>query len=138
MLFDAAEITIQPAIKGWGGNAFAQSIKQGFNKVANLNSNASKGNFGIYEIFKDGQLYKYGKADLGRLTKSTGNPTRLHQQLRKLQEVFPESEISGDVIENLGKTSTKSAKGVENAYLNFFYKTKGYIPEGNIKSFFPR
>lgn len=138
MLFDAAEITIQPAIKGWGGNAFAQSIKQGFNKVANLNSNASKGNFGIYEIFKDGQLYKYGKADLGRITQSSNLPTRLHQQVRQLQGDFKGSEVFGRVIDDLGTVTTKSAKGVENAYLNFYYKTTGKIPVGNLKSFFPR
>jgi RHS repeat-associated protein len=122
------------------GSSIGSSVaKQGFKKAAtNLNTNASKGNFGIYEIVKDGQLYKYGKADLGRITQSSGNPTRLHQQLRKLEELFPNSQISGKVIEDLGQVTTKTAKAVENSYLNFYYKTTGIIPEGNLKSFFPR
>jgi hypothetical protein len=113
-------------------------LGQGAKQALNLNTNAAKGNFGIYEIFKDGQLYKYGKADLGRVTQSSGLPTRLHQQVRQLQNEFKGSEVFGRVIEDLGTVSTKSAKGVENAYLNFFYKTTGKIPVGNSKSFFPR
>jgi RHS repeat-associated protein len=138
LFYEAAEVTIQPAIKGWGGNILSQSVKQGFNKAANLNSNAAKGNFGIYEIFKDGQLYKYGKADLSRITQSSNLPTRLHQQIRQLRELYPDSKIFGEVIDDLGTISTKSAKGIESAYLKFYYKTTGKIPFGNIKSFLPK
>ena len=128
----------RPAVKGFGQSTLNQGIKQGLNRAINLNTNAAKGNFGIYEIIKDGQLYKYGKADLGRITQTSGYPTRLHQQIRKLRELYPESDIFGNVIEDLGKVTTKSAKGVENTYLNLFYKTNGYIPQGNLKSFIPR
>lgn len=134
-LESTAEIITKPAIKGIGNTLASQGIKQ---VAKNLNTNVAKGNFGIYEIFKDGQLYKYGKADLGRITQSSGRPTRLHQQLRKLRDLYPNSEITGDVIDNLGKVTTNTAKGAENAYLNFYYKTTGIIPEGNLKSFFPR
>ncbi|UBM60817.1 hypothetical protein LAG90_09230 [Marinilongibacter aquaticus] len=79
MAYDIAEIGVKPAIRGFGQNTLAQGIKQGLNKAVNLNANAAKGNFGVYEILKDGQLYKYGKADLGRVTQSSGLPTRLHQ-----------------------------------------------------------
>lgn len=132
------EWVVKPAVKGFGQSTLNQGIKQGLNRAINLNTNAAKGNFGIYEIIKDGQLYKYGKADLGRITQTSGYPTRLHQQIRKLRELYPESDIFGNVIEDLGKVTTKSAKGVENTYLNLFYKTNGYIPQGNLKSFIPR
>jgi len=54
---------------------------------AHLNTNNATGNFGVYEIKVDGDLYKLGKADLDRVTQSSGLPTRVHQQVRKLQEV---------------------------------------------------
>lgn len=135
---DIAEATVMPAIKGFGQGTSSNLIKQGLKKAANLNSNAAKSNFGIYEIIKDGQVYKYGKADLARITQSTGQPTRLHQQLRKLEELYPNSTIRGRVIDDLGEVTTKMAKGVENSYLDFFYKTNKSIPLGNLKSYIPR
>jgi RHS repeat-associated protein len=134
----AFETVVKPALKGFGNPLASAGLRQGLNKAANLNSNLSKGNFGIYEIVKDGQLYKYGKADLGRITQTSGYPTRIHQQVRKLQDLYPDSDIFGKIVDDLGQVTTKSAKGVENAYLNFFNKTKGYIPHGNLKSFIPR
>lgn len=56
MLFDAAEVTIKPAIKGWGGNAFAQSIKQGLNFA----DDAGKGTYSVYQGFdRTTQAVKY-------------------------------------------------------------------------------
>jgi RHS repeat-associated protein len=136
---DIAEVTVKPMVKGWGGNVVAQGLKQTLQKTVNLNTNAAKGNFGIYEIIMDGQVYKYGKADLGRITQSSGLPTRLHQQLVKLQELNPNSRVFGRVIDDLGNVTTKQAKIVEKAYLDFFYKTNNKsIPLGNIKSYFGR
>jgi YD repeat-containing protein len=45
----------------------------------------------------DGELYKYGKADMNRVTKSSGNPTRLHQQVEALERLNPGKTIRGTV-----------------------------------------
>jgi hypothetical protein len=58
------------------------------NECPNLNLNEAVGHFGLYEIKINGALYKFGKADLGRITQSSGLPTRLHQQIRKLERYF--------------------------------------------------
>jgi len=50
-------------------------------KRRHLNNNKAISHFGLYEIYVNGELYKIGKADLERITKSTGLPTRLHQQV---------------------------------------------------------
>ncbi|KGN79349.1 hypothetical protein HW49_06250 [Porphyromonadaceae bacterium COT-184 OH4590] len=104
----------------------------------NLNSNNAVGNFGVYEIYIDDKLYKIGKADLGRVTKSSGQPTRLHQQLRKLQELHhPNSVIRGEVVEKGFKT-TAEAKAAETARLQAHYDKTGEILDGNKKSFKPK
>ncbi|MWP50273.1 MULTISPECIES: RHS repeat-associated core domain-containing protein [unclassified Gilliamella] len=102
-----------------------------------LNSNSAVGNFGIYEIKIDGELYKIGKADLARITQSSGNPTRLHQQLRKLQEIHPDKVISGEVVQK-GLKTTLEAKSIETARLQAHFDTTGEVPEGNKKSFKPK
>ena len=101
----------------------------------NLNANSAVSKFGIYEILKDGQLYKYGKADLTRITQSTGLPTRLHQQLRVLGNKFPNSNFTGEVIDDLGKVTTGAAKNIENNYIGNFLNNTGSVPLGNVKSF---
>ena len=70
------------------------------------NSNNQIGHFGIYKITINGEVYKYGKADLGRTTTAGFDghqqTTRLHQQVRKLRELYPTKVISGEVINDLG------------------------------------
>ncbi|MEY0882618.1 RHS repeat-associated core domain-containing protein, partial [Providencia stuartii] len=95
------------------------------------------GNFGVYKIEIDGQLYKYGKADLNRVTQSTNLPTRLHQQVRKLQDLYPDKTITGTVIEEGYKTTT-AAKAAETAKLDEYYKKTNQVPEGNKKSYKPQ
>ena len=46
---------------------------------ANLNPNDAVSRFGVYEIKVNGVVHKFDKADLNRVTKSSGLPTRLHQ-----------------------------------------------------------
>lgn len=101
-----------------------------------LNRNSSTGNFGIYEIHINGNLYKYGKADLNRVTKSSGLSTRLHQQVRKLQGLYGKDNVRGTVIQG-GIKTTELAKKAETAKLNNFYKNTGEIPLGNQKSYKP-
>ena len=64
-----------------------------------LNTNAARGNFGVYKIEINNKLHKIGKTDLGRVTKSSGQPTRLHQQIRKLEKIHGKGNVVGNVIE---------------------------------------
>lgn len=102
-------------------------------KVLNKNSNEAISDFGIYQIETNGELYKYGKADMSRVTESTGLPTRLHQQVQKLKKQG--FETVGTVINSLGKTTTQEAKRVENNVIQNYYKNTGKVPSGNQKSF---
>ena len=101
-----------------------------------LNSNSSTGNFGVYEIHINGELYKYGKADLNRVTKSSGLPTRLHQQVRQLQKIHGKDNVIGVVIQK-GIDTTELAKKAETAKLDNFYRNTGKVPIGNQKSYKP-
>ncbi|MEX5630893.1 RHS repeat domain-containing protein, partial [Pseudomonas marginalis] len=105
--------------------------------LANLNSNTSTGNFGVYKIEINGELYKYGKADLNRITKSSGLPTRLHQQVRMHQKKHGIENVVGRVIET-GHPTTAAAKIAETARLDDHYKKTNEIPEGNRKSYKPK
>jgi RHS repeat-associated protein len=103
----------------------------------NLNTNGASGDFGIYKIDVNGELYKFGKADLGRVTESSGQPTRLHQQLRKLGEIHGEENVRGQVIES-GHETTAKAKVAETTRLQEHFEKTGQVPEGNKKSFKPK
>jgi RHS repeat-associated protein len=107
-----------------------------FGLAPNLNTNTATGNFGVYEIRIEGELHKIGKADLDRVTLSSGKPTRLHQQLRKLQDANPKSIVTGEIVETYMGVTTKYAKEKETSRLDAHYKeTGGDIPDGNKKSY---
>jgi RHS repeat-associated protein len=142
-------LLVNPA--GKAGNARklegfeAKVAETGWNKsnVAalkpNLNKNGAKSTFGIYEIRIDGKLYKIGKADMERVTQSSGLPTRLHQQVRKMREKLGEDiAVEGKVVEKLGTTTTAKAKAAENARLQRNFDKTGEVPKGNEKSFTPQ
>ena len=52
----------------------------------NKNSLKAVGNFVGYVIKISGKTFKVGKADAGRITQSSGLPTRIHSQMRKLRK----------------------------------------------------
>lgn len=104
----------------------------------NLNSNNAVGNFGVYEIKINGELHKIGKADLGRITKTSGLPTRLHQQVRILEKIHGKGNVIGTVVEDLGTTTTEKAKMAETARLQAHYDKTGEVLKGNEKSFKPK
>lgn len=106
-------------------------------RKSNLNSNDAVSNFGVYEVFVKGVLYKVGKADLNRITKSTKKPTRLHQQLRKLKKEHGKKDVTGKVVIKLGRTTTAKAKMAEVERIRKRVKELGYIPVGNSKSYKP-
>jgi hypothetical protein len=108
------------------------------NASGHLNSNNATGHFGLYEIYVNGELYKIGKADLDRVTESSGLPTRLHQQLRKLRERYGKDNVTGGVVEDLGMTTTAEAKAAETSRIQQHFDNTGMIPPGNIPSFKPR
>lgn len=105
---------------------------------ANLNSNGATSNFGVYEIMVNGKLYKVGKADMDRVTQSSGLPTRLHQQLRKLEEQYGVGKVQGQIVDPLGQVTTADAKAAETARLQKVYEETQEVPEGNRKSFKPK
>ena len=93
------------------------------------------GNSAIYEIKVSGDTNKYGKADLDRITKKSGLPTRLHQQIEKLKKIY--DEVQPVVREKLYNVSTKYVKEIENLYIKKYYDTYKVVPPGNKKSFKP-
>jgi RHS repeat-associated protein len=112
------------------------AVKVSLAPKVNLNSNIAVSNFGVYDILVDDALQKVGKADLNRITQSTGLPTRIHAQVRKLRALFPNSRV--DVaVDNLGATTTSQAKIAETVRLQSHYNQTGVIPVGNQKSFRP-
>jgi len=104
----------------------------------NLNNNNAVSKFGVYEVTVNKQLYKVGKADLNRVTQSSGQPTRLHAQVRVLAKTHGTENVSGKVVQNLGKTTTAQAKAAETARLQAIYDKTGKVPPGNARSFQPK
>lgn len=104
----------------------------------NLNSNNATSKFGVYELKVNGQLHKVGKADLNRVTQSSGQPTRVHQQVRTLGKTHGAENVSGEVVQNLGQTTTAQAKVAETARLQGIYDKTGQVPPGNARSFQPK
>jgi RHS repeat-associated protein len=102
-----------------------------------LNTNTATSNFGVYDIMVNNEVYKVGKADLNRVTQSTGLPTRVHQQVRKLKEVYGQGNVKPGPIADLGTTTTSQAKLAEVARLHDVYRQTGIVPPGNVKSFTP-
>jgi hypothetical protein len=104
-------------------------------KKPNLNANNAVSEFGLYEIEIGDELHKIGKADLTRVTQSSGLPTRLHAQLRKLGKMFGAENVKGEVVETLGETTTEAAKAAETARIQRVVDETGSVPPGNQKSF---
>jgi hypothetical protein len=104
-------------------------------KRLNLNSNDAVSHFGLYEIKIHGALHKIGKADLGRVTQSSGFPTRLHQQVRSLEKIFGKGSVIGKVVDDLGNVTTETAKAAEHARILENFKATGFLLIGNWKSF---
>jgi hypothetical protein len=98
------------------------------------NANHAVSHFGIYEIKVNGETYKFGKADLDRVTQSSGWPTRLHQQVRRLSKTY--DDVRPEIVD-LGYITTQQAKQAERAALQRYYETTRRIPPGNQKSFRP-
>jgi hypothetical protein len=119
--------------RDWGFSVWAHNTYSG-----HLNSNGAKSEYGIYEIKIDGVLHKIGKADMSRVTLSSGLPTRLHQQVRKLRDKYGEDAVTGKVVQELGRTTTAKAKLVETARLQAYFDEMGIIPPGNLRSFRPQ
>lgn len=103
------------------------------------NSNDAVGNYGIYQIIMtDDVVYKIGKADLDRITKSTNTTTRIHQQVRKLRKKYVKQNVFYILLEELLGSTTSHAKKVEQAILEIVIMDMGYVPEGNSKSYKPK
>ena len=104
---------------------------------AHLNTNTATSRFGLYEIKVNRELYKIGKADLNRVTQSSGLPARVHQQVRKLESVYGIGNVEGNVVERLGEVTTAQAKAAESARLRAVVESSGTVPPGNQRSYRP-
>ena len=101
------------------------------------NNNQALGNYGIYEIEINGKTYKIGKADLDRVIKSSGDPVRIRQQIRKLRRKYSTQKVYYTILERLFGYTTQEAKAMEKAILQEVITQIGYVPEGNKKSYKP-
>jgi hypothetical protein len=97
--------------------------------MAHKNKNKAIGNFCVYDIHIKDRLYKYGKADMDRITLASELPTRLHQQVRILQK--NEESVEGRVLIELPNVSTSYAKDIENEMIKSYMAKYGEKPEGN-------
>jgi hypothetical protein len=102
------------------------------------NNDEAVGNYVVYEILIDGITYKIGKADMDRITKISGDPTRIHQQIRKLSLKYSEKNVIFRYLKVLLGVRTKKAKAIENYFLQKFFVSTGSVPEGNKNSFTPK
>jgi RHS repeat-associated protein len=123
-LRDGSEVNITPL----GGTAPTPG------KI-NKNSLNAVGKYANYVIKVSGKIFKVGKADASRVTKSSGYPSRIHSQVRRLQKNEPNVEVS---VSYLGETTTQEALRAERSILKKIYKKTGDIPPGNQKSFKPK
>ena len=105
------------------------------NSCPNLNLNNAAGHFGLYEINVNGALYKFGKADLGRITQPSGRSIRLHQQVRKFEKIFGKGSVIGKIVEDLGRVTTETAKAAEHTRILQNVKDTRFLLIGNWKSF---
>ena len=124
-----------------GAGRLAAWVHNACKNTVNLNNNKATSKFGVYEfkVIKNGEvtLEKVGKADLNRVTKSSGFPTRIHQQVRKLELKYGKANVLKPTWRDLGQTTSKAAKAAETARLDHIYNTRnGFIPKGNEKSYF--
>ena len=99
------------------------------------NLNDAIGNFCIYQILIDNKIYKVGKTDFDRITKSTDMPTRIHQQIRILHKTYEPILVRHRIMEVLFGVSTLDAKRLEKKVLLMVYEDMKEIPKDNQKSF---
>jgi len=95
------------------------------------NSNDYTGHQGVYDIKVDGELYKYGKADMTKTSKTTGEPKRLQSQLNKLQKENPLADIQGKILHQDKNITTKEIKKVETQKIQEYKNKNGKNPPGN-------
>ncbi|GEM_PF-3865389 len=102
------------------------------------NNNDAVGNYAVYQIMVRDKIYKIGKADIDRITKSSGDPTRIHQQVTELRKKYTRRGVFHIVVETMFGVTTQYAKEVEEAILELVTQQMGYVPEGNQKSYKPK
>lgn len=107
-------------------------------KEKHKNNNEAKGNFNIYGIFLFKKLFKVGKADANRITQESGLPTRIHQQMRKLIQLFGRNNVFLFIFKYLIGVTTEEAKKTEGIILDDYFENNKNIPEGNKKSYKPK
>jgi RHS repeat-associated protein len=116
---------------GGGGFGFGRGGVSSGNIKVHKNSNSYVGHQSVYQIRINGEVNKYGKADMTK-TASTGDPVRLQSQVNKLQKQNPDSVVSGKVVYENKSISTADIKKVETKYIQNYYNNNSVVPPGNI------
>ncbi len=99
--------------------------------VLHKNDNNYVGYQAVYQIKIDGKLYKYGKADMTDLSKTTGKPNRLQSQINTLIKENPTKRVSGNVIYENKNISTLDVKKIETKAVQNYVNKNGKFPKGN-------
>lgn len=102
----------------------------GGNSTLHKNANAYVGPQSVYEIRVNGELLKYGKADMTQIAKS-GLPVRLESQLNRIRASNPSLDVEGRVLYQHPNISTKDIKRVETRYIQDYYDQHGILPPRN-------
>ena len=111
-----------------GGGARAATLAGAMHK----NSKAAESTYVLYEIVIEGETFKFGIADAGRVRKGgqfAGLPERLAQQLSKINKYAPELAVSHKIHTILQTTKAEMIKA-ETATIRAFAERFG-IPIGN-------
>jgi RHS repeat-associated protein len=105
--------------------------EEGEGEGIHKNSNDYVGHQGVYEIKVDGEVHKYGKADMTNTSKTTGQPTRLQSQVNKIRKENPSARVEGEVLHQNKKISTKDAKEIETQKIQQYKNKNNKLPPGN-------
>lgn len=96
-----------------------------------LNNHTAVSDFVLYEIKLDGETWKFGIADMKRLT-SEGEPVRLMQQVSKLKRMFPDLAVTYEKTKVMINVTKVYAKRIEDEHIiRVIAAHMKWIPDGN-------
>ncbi|GAB4349234.1 MAG: hypothetical protein OHK0038_28190 [Flammeovirgaceae bacterium] len=79
------------------------------------NDKSARGDFSIYALFRNGELWKIGKADAGR-KRMNGEIERIAQQLQRLRD-YVGGRITREILETIPNSTTGEALDRENFWI---------------------
>ncbi|UOY06607.1 hypothetical protein L0P88_22125 [Muricauda sp. SCSIO 64092] len=96
-------------------------------KKVNKNANDAEGNFVLYEVKQSDEILKVGKADADDVMADGTTIRRVHTSTRKAKKEGYEN-ATGEVVEDLGTTTTKKAKQAEAARVRNLRENGNELP----------